>query len=517
MAVVPLTLASGCAGEITDPVEEDVGDVGDEEVGETALTLTSTAARGRDIWFNNTYGGELFFSYLAGDLPSPPFPPVDPAKKIRVGFEALLNTPRDQRFDVWGAINDPDCTADPMGGMDICADPSATGVIGIRKAVGPGGITMYGASCASCHAGLDPVNPPTNPNDPSWDNIHATIGNQYLKFGALFGANLDPTDVRGLLFAAWPDGAVDTTLLFSDNIMNPGVVTAFWEHKNRNRFEVGRASPELRNGQGGEDDVGDLAIVRVYTNIGACFFECTAPAVATNTEIDIAACQQNCPNYPPQQDLDDVVEFLGTHDAPRYPGSTSLVASFLGKLVFEVNCESCHDNDGDLRRVMSNDEVNALTADPANTTNKCRSLTTNWQAGKLWGQFSSQLYKDRLAAGGRGYRTMPLGGTWATTPFLHNQSIGDYAPGNATPQERSGYFRDAMLELMSDDRTPKVNTLPFQVGPFPAGTPLTYVFSRDPATGQLLCDDAVENRGHHFGADLPLWQKLLLIYYVQHQ
>ncbi|HUH03471.1 MAG TPA: hypothetical protein VML75_15850 [Kofleriaceae bacterium] len=516
IAVVPLTLASGCAGEITDPVE-DVGDVGDEEIGETALTLTSTAARGRDIWFHNTYGGELFFSYLAGDLPSPPYPPVDPAKKLRVAFVKLLNTPRAQRFDVWGAINDPDCTANPNGGMDICSDPNATGVVGIRKSVGPFGNTMFGAACASCHAGFDPTNPPADPNDPSWDNIHATIGNQYLKFGAMFAANLTAGDPRALVFASWPDGAVDTTALFSDHINNPGVVTAFWEHQNRNKFDVGLAEPLLRNGQGGEDDLGDLAIVRVYTNIGACFFECTAPAVAGGTELDIEQCKQTCPNYPPQQDLDDVVEFLGTFSRPKYPGRKNLVGSLLGRLVFEANCESCHDNDGALRRVMSNDEVNALDASPFNTTNKCRALTSNWEAGKIWGQFSSQVYKDRLAAGGRGYRTMPLGGTWATTPFLHNQSIGGWAPANATPGDRAVYFREAMLELMSTAREPKINTIPVQVGPFPAGTPLAYVVNRDPATGQLLCDDIVENAGHYFGAELPLWQKLLLIHYVQHE
>lgn len=26
---------------------------------------------------------------------------------------------------------------------------------------------------------------------------------------------------------------------------------------------------------------------------------------------------------------------------------------------------------------------------------------------------------------------------------------------------------------------------------------------RDPTTGEVLCDDIVENRGHHYGAELP--------------
>jgi hypothetical protein len=70
---------------------------------------------------------------------------------------------------------------------------------------------------------------------------------------------------------------------------------------------------------------------------------------------------------------------------------------------------------------------------------------------------------------------------------------------------------------LSDTRTPKIFTLPMAVGPFPMGTPLTLVFSRDPATGQVLCDDAVENRGHTFGADLPGFWKDALIYWLRFQ
>jgi len=121
--------------------------------------LNAQLAHGRDVWFKNTYGGEKFFTFLANH--------PDPSQRIKIGFEAVVNTPRAVRFDVWGVINDPDCTADPAGGPDICADPNATGIIGIRKFPGPGGSTMYGAACASCHAGFDPIHPPADPNEPT--------------------------------------------------------------------------------------------------------------------------------------------------------------------------------------------------------------------------------------------------------------------------------------------------------------------------------------------------------------
>jgi len=481
-----------------------------DDVGESESAL-SAYDHGRQVWFDNTYGGEKFFAFL----PSHP----DPTKRIEIGFRNVVETPRAQRFALWGVINDPDCVADPDGGPDLCPNPTATGVVGMRKFPGPNGTTMYGASCASCHAGFDPNNPPDDPAEPQWDNIHPTIGNQYLKFGAIFSANLAPTDPRRLLFAAWPDGAVDTQLLFSDNIHNPGVVTAFWEWDDRPRFDVGMDEPQLRNGQGGEDDVGPgLAAVRVYTNIGVCFFECTLPAIATNQPINIDQCRNTCPDFPPQQDLDDLGSFLGTFEAPKFPGRPALpfVAAW-GEHVFNRNCRSCHDDSGHQKRVMSNDEVNPLVADPANATNACRAKTTMWETGKLWANFSSQVYKDRVAAGNRGYRTMPLGGIWATAPFLHNQSIGGWAPASADPEERAVYYWDAMWELLKPSRTPVINRIPVALGPFPAGYPTTLVFSRDPTTGEVLCDDVVENRGHYYGSGLDDFSKVALIYWLQYR
>src|SRR5690349_13281745 len=105
------------------------GCVTDDGLGETNQEV-SALDRGRNIWFNNTYGGEKFFTFLANH--------PDPAKRITIGFKNVVETPRNIRFDTWGVINDPDCTANPAGGADICPDPAATGVVGIRKAPGPG-------------------------------------------------------------------------------------------------------------------------------------------------------------------------------------------------------------------------------------------------------------------------------------------------------------------------------------------------------------------------------------------
>lgn len=473
----------------------------------------ASLAHGRGVWFNNTYGGEKFFALLAR-LP-------DPQQRVEIGLRNVIETPRHIRFQTWGTINDPDCRANPAGGADICDDPGATGVVGIRRSVSTGGAILYGVSCASCHAGFNPVHPPRNVNEPKWTNIHPTIGNQYLKTGKIFAANLAPTDPRRVMLDAWPDGTVDTTLLFNDHIMNPSVITAFWEHRHRPLFatELGQ---KMRNGQGGEDDLGgDVAALRVFTNLGVCFAECVAPRpgrASADLPIDVEQCRRDCADFPPERDIENLVAFMASLRTPRYPAVPKNVFRYAqGRRIFQANCASCHVRTGEGSRVLSNDRINPLIMDEANATNACRALTSNWEGGHIWQAFSSQAYKARAAAGLKGYRTMPLTGVWATAPLLHNQSIGPYPAADAAPPQRAAAFEAAMRELMSRDRVPKVKALPVALGPFPVGTPLTLVFSRKPGTGELLCSDALENKGHYYGSSLSAGDKEALIYWLKFQ
>ncbi len=294
--------------------------------------------------------------------------------------------------------------------------------------------------------------------------------------------------------------------------MNPGVITAFWNITDRPTFDVGLKDRKIRAGQGGEDDLGgDIAAIRVYMNIGVCFSECVAPNL--DRSIDIAQCRKTCPDFPPQKDLDDMVTFLESIRSPQLPAAYFTETSKLkqGKKVFETNCASCHTID----TALSNDQVNPLVTDSSQTTNACRALSTNWEEGKLWAEFSSNLYKKRVAEGLKGYRTMPLKGIWATAPFLHNQSIGEWAAPNASPSERAKAYENSMWELLSATRPQKINRSPRAVGNFPEGTPLTSIFSRNSRTGALLCDDIIENRGHTYGSELTEADKNALIYWLE--
>src|SRR5262245_301977 len=87
--------------------------------------LTPQERHGREVWFTSTFGGEKFFSLI---LPGPPF-------NLPLGFDQLLTSDRETRFQEYGVLNDPECVQGDAstGFFDRCTDPHSAGVIGIRK------------------------------------------------------------------------------------------------------------------------------------------------------------------------------------------------------------------------------------------------------------------------------------------------------------------------------------------------------------------------------------------------
>src|SRR5690349_13898309 len=81
--------------------------------------LTRAELEGRETWFKATFGGQKMFSLI---LPHPPF-------DLTIGFDAVLTSNRDTRFNDWGVLNDPDCTAGDASTnfFDRCADDAQIG------------------------------------------------------------------------------------------------------------------------------------------------------------------------------------------------------------------------------------------------------------------------------------------------------------------------------------------------------------------------------------------------------
>jgi mono/diheme cytochrome c family protein len=525
-----LALVAACAGE--------------SSTTESTQALSPELKHGRDVWFNETFGGERFFS---GIVQAPPF-------NLPIGLDVALTSPRATRFTQWGLINDPDCTAGDAstGGFDRCQDPESAGVIGVRKKVvltASGPRVMIGVSCASCHAGLDPANPPADPNNPSWENIHATVGNQYINIAKIFSAHLPPYDPRYQVFNSWAPGTVDTTAIESDHINNAGIITQFFNVPDRPFFDLhdeGMPINVHRGGQGGEDDAGcEKAALRVYFNIGMCAAECMVGHLAngpggTQTEIDDAECSAACPDYVrAKAEVGGMCAFMATTKPPKLedaPGGADEIDTAVldrGKQVFKLACAGCHSNGQPAGHdVLSNDEVSPW---PLIGTNRCRSLSTNWKDGEIWGQFSSDEYKARpgysiagitQAPGGPGYyRNVPLLGVWATAPFLHNNRLGGYN-GDPSVAGRLAAYEDAMDQLLNPGHrnvpgsmivTSSPVFVPKPGGGFdtlPAGIPVNAIASKGYCDNPLL-GDFFENQGHYFGSALPASDKYALKEYLK--
>ena len=500
-------------------------------IAEARQSLTAAAARGREVWFNETFGGERFFSLI---LPAPPF-------NLPLGFETILKADRATRFDQFGVLNDPDCEAGDASTdyLDRCPDPNATGIVGMRR-VQSGPFRLYGFSCAACHAGLDPESPALDPNQPRWENIHPTTGNQFLQIGRLFGANLSPHDPRRQVVQSWAPGTVDTTALESDHINNPGIITQVFNLPDRPFFDVTLNGAPLRvhrAGQGGEDDVGcKLAALRVYFNIGMCASECMVGHLAngpggTQTPIDVEQCRRDCPEFRrAEAAVGDLCAFIDTPRVPllkNAPGGAAFVDRSVvaeGERVFEGTCASCHSNRRPApQNVYSNDLVQPA-ADIG--TNSCRARTTNWQAGHIWAAFSSDQYKARPTGGPGFYRNVPLLGIWATAPFFHNNRLGPYT-ADATVAGRVAAFEAAADLLLnpwkrdfvgSIQRTTDWIAFPSSSGSLilPAGTPIGWFAHRNPRNPlENLCPDLIENQGHYFGWYLSDREKRALIEFLK--
>ena len=511
----------------------------------------ASIARGRDIWLKSTFGGEKFFSLY---LPMPPF-------NLSLGLDAVLVTPRAVRFTTWGVVNDPDCTDGDAttGGLDRCPDPSATGIVGIRKGPDPTGQHPFlvGVACAGCHAGLDAQNPPADPNNPSWSNIHLTTGNQYIQIGKIFGAKLSSHDPRKQVFQTWAPGTVDTTAIESDGINNPGIITQFYKFPERPYFDnhyMGAPETVHRAGQAGEDDAGcQKAALRVYFNIGMCAAECMLPHLAngpggTQTPIDFNACAAACPDFvQAQSDVVDECNFINdSHSTPSprledAPGGAALVdqsAVDAGHAVFNATCASCHANGQNFGHDDFSDDQTHLASGfnplfgeaPGDIgTNKCRSLSTNWNTGHIWQNFASDelhAQKDEIAQGRSYYRDVPLLGIWATAPFFHNNRLGAYN-GDPSVGGRVAAFENAMNLLLnpwerdfagSVQVTTDSIQVPTPFGPvtLPAGTPVAAFANLNPNDPlQNFCPEYVENGGHYYGALLAPDEKAALIEFLK--
>jgi hypothetical protein len=282
-------------------------------------------------------------------------------------------------------------------------------------------------ACAACHAAFDPLNPPVDTTNPSWANIKGETGNQYLNVSKLMANGMRENTLETQLFTHTRPGTVDTSAVPHDFINNAGTMNAIINLPSRPLFkdEVLRWSQvdscsvsetckkvayKNEKGQiigykfwswsksqievphilkGGEDSVGyDLAVQRVYVNIGMCSEQCWQNNLTNLRELDftsrgygqgvfnIGQCREQCSAFRANEDrTPDIISYLVSRrptdlkDAlknvksatgePIVPASknkalqNSKFEQFLeakygvgsiarGKVIFASTCATCH-------------------------------------------------------------------------------------------------------------------------------------------------------------------------------
>lgn len=227
------------------------------------LELTQEEYMGRNTWMLWCGGNEGFWDWLAGHS----YGTTDLLKLVDFGQYGQW-----PRWETAGLIREPGTTvpltSDEFGfnipkaieTQRYRPDPKvygySSGIIGLRIFPNPNfndearrkwSISKYyndpafyqdqnlvrpyrvGMSCAFCHVGPHPLNPPANPEFPEWQNLSNAIGAQYLRTRAVFGNGLKEDSFVYHVIDAQPPGTIDTSLVVSDNINNPNTMNAIWE------------------------------------------------------------------------------------------------------------------------------------------------------------------------------------------------------------------------------------------------------------------------------------------------
>jgi hypothetical protein len=157
---------------------------------------------------------------------------------------------------------------------------------------------LVGFSCAFCHMGFDPNNPPKDPENPAWENLAANIGNQYFREGEIFLGKgrilfgnknpdeqhlLDPYQNHGLTrgdflyhyAATQQPGTSETSRISYDFINNPNTINPLFSLANRPKsFEETtpwglKKKDVMHILKDGADSIGiEWALMRVPINIG---------------------------------------------------------------------------------------------------------------------------------------------------------------------------------------------------------------------------------------------------------
>jgi hypothetical protein len=414
---------------------------------DNGVQLTDDEVKGRDMWLLWTGGNDRFWDALIKQafgtfdllktISSAPGMPY--SRDTRWTYFGVVNEPcfdkpthpDPKHFGLWLDQRRADCPPDPfadeskfpgvkIGARGVNGLPvgsyygEPTGIVGLRLFPNPDFddaarrkwdperyytdpsyylqpdlVRPYrvGMACSFCHVGPSPIHPPADPEHPQWSNLNSTVGAQYFWFDRVFAWQADESNYIFQLLHSYKPGTLDTSLVSSDNIVNPRTMNAIYNTKARLMHALPFGRELLTGGQldnkqfndfpntgelrklydkpyvftarilkDGSDSVGALgALNRVYLNIGLFSEEWLLhfnPFTGGKriTPIRIADAERNSVYWQAteRQTIYMAAFFLtaGQPDplaavAPQYLTTDAAILD-RGKVVFGERCARCH-------------------------------------------------------------------------------------------------------------------------------------------------------------------------------
>ena len=424
--------------------------------------VRESASRGQNAWIVWTGGNDRFWDFAASHTAGAfdllktvsSYRGMSYGRRNRWSWLGLINEPcfteatgpdRD-RFGLWLDQRGPSCAPDPFAdpikypGVRIRARGTTmpagsyygepTGVIGLRLFPNPDfdekarerwNAELYytdpnyyndrnlvrpyrvGMSCAFCHVGPSPINPPLDPENPRWENLASNSGAQYYWVSRIFfwdtrprGDDNAPAPNEGSflyqLFHTNPPGSLDTSLVSTDYMNNPRTMNAVYSVIARLGLSMETGAEALTGGElnnkqlqdypqtailsqfwdpvtgmsrtmrvlkDGADSVGALgALNRVYLNIGLFSEEWLLhfrPFIGGRkiSPIKISDAEKQSVYWQATEDrtADMAIFFLVTARPDRLadaPGGEAFLDPFdsdkvkRGQVIFAENCAACH-------------------------------------------------------------------------------------------------------------------------------------------------------------------------------
>jgi hypothetical protein len=86
-----------------------------------------------------------------------------------------------------------------------------------------------GLTQAFFYVGPHPLNPPIDPENPRWENLSSTIGNQFLVPQQAFFNHLPSSNIFGQAMLAMQPGTVDKSIIANDHISNAEAINSIFE------------------------------------------------------------------------------------------------------------------------------------------------------------------------------------------------------------------------------------------------------------------------------------------------